>query len=86
LWSRTLNTAVESGVFFILRGREDLHNIHGLGEKSTYKGQREDTNTSDNLVQPKKCNYGNEKKKPVEPSTFFRIFHAGQFVAQIYFK
>jgi len=69
-------------VFFILRRGEALHNIQGLGEKSTYKGQHEDTNSSDNLIEPKKCYYRNEKKNPVESSTFFRLFHAGLFVGK----
>jgi len=74
-------------VFFILsKGSSGLHDIQGLGEKCTNKGQCEDTNASDHLVKPEKGNNGNEKKKPVESSTFFGIFHEGLFVAQIYFK
>jgi hypothetical protein len=78
-----LNT-VENSVFLFQGVPEGSHDVQGLNEKSTYKGKNQDTYATDHLIQTKESDNGSEKENPVEDSAFFSIFHAYQFVGQIY--
>ena len=72
-----MNTVIENSVFLFLGGLPAaLHDIKGLGKKSTDKWQTQDTNAADYLIKPNKCDHGKDKEKPIEPRAFFSVFHA----------